>query len=106
MKAEIVQIIQYITIFNAEKYKIFGWRTDSVGFMAKCFELCNTTRVGFWTSSGGCFCFMFGPGTEFYNPEGSAPDKVIFEALVSIQQAYQLPAVVLYSFEAIEQYKS
>lgn len=49
---------------------------------------------------------MFGPGNEFYKPGGSAPDKVIVEALVSIQQPYQIPAGVLYSFEAIVQYKS
>lgn len=49
---------------------------------------------------------MFGPGSEFYNSEGSAPDKVIVEALVSIKQPYQIPAGVLYSFNAIVQYKS
>lgn len=74
--------------------------------MPKYFELCNVSGVGSLTSCGGCFCFMFGPGNEFYKPGGSAPDKVIVEALVSIQQPYQIPAGVLYSFEAIVQYKS
>lgn len=44
---------------------------------------------------------MFGPGSEFENPEDSATDKIIVEALVLIQQ----PAGELYSFEVIAQYK-
>lgn len=43
---------------------------------------------------------------SFYDPEGSSPDKLIFKALVLIQQLDQLSAVVLYSFKAIVWNKS